>query len=651
MFWNRLSLPTRLFFGSAVVFLSVLILVIFLQSYLAEQDQLERLQKHELPTALHSVVNGIQAELNTALAGSEALAQNPALIDWVKRGTPSEELPQIINLMAQVQKSIGASGIFMTSNNTQDTRYHHYENDQLNWRTMNTSHSDDGWFFNYLKSNQAYELNLDTNDFGGSKVRIFVNYSSKVKNSLGQPLIVAGGAMDMDNMAKSISQYRIGERGLVMLVLPSGLADIHPDPKQAGNLNISQFPLAKELLSNTSGKTLILRAQWEGQEKFIGSLWIPSLQRFLIAEVPVNEIQGQIRHNQWVALGLGGLLLLVGLAILYPMTRIMIAPLADLRRQIRSTTSTLDLTTQFKTNDQAEIGDLAAQLNQFIERISNTLSEIMQATEQTDQLAEQLEGGAKLATDSFHQQQHSVEDIEQVMHSITQSVSEISDKAMEAGQHSDQGRTILVEAESRLETSYQTIAKLEEQMTTARSKMDGLLKHSDDILHVLDVIRGISEQTNLLALNAAIEAARAGEHGRGFAVVADEVRQLAQRTQSSTAEIQSMIDNLRSASNQVAEQMAISSKSSQAGLSNLQETRQELAVMAERLTLVFDMNSDIAHSTQAQLTAVEEVHYKLQELSQQGLKVNAMADQATTATNELGQQVDRMRQQVSAFKC
>lgn len=651
MFWNRLSLPTRLFIGSAVVFLSVLILVIFLQSYLAEQDQLERLQKHELPTALHSVVNGIQAELNTALAGSEALAQNPALNDWVKRGTPSEELPQIINLMAQVQKSIGASGIFMASNNTQDTRYHHYENDQLNWRTMNTSHSDDGWFFNYLKSNQAYELNLDTNDFGGSKVRIFVNYSSKVKNSLGQPLIVAGGAMDMDNMAKSISQYRIGERGLVMLVLPSGLADIHPDPKQAGNLNISQFPLAKELLSNTSGKTLILRAQWEGQEKFIGSLWIPSLQRFLIAEVPVNEIQGQIRHNQWVALGLGGLLLLVGLAILYPMTRIMIAPLADLRRQIRSTTSTLDLTTRFKTNDKAEIGDLAAQLNQFIERISNTLSEIMQATEQTDQLAEQLEGGAKLATDSFHQQQHSVEDIEQVMHSITQSVSEISDKAMEAGQHSDQGRTILVEAESRLETSYQTIAKLEEQMTTARSKMDGLLKHSDDILHVLDVIRGISEQTNLLALNAAIEAARAGEHGRGFAVVADEVRQLAQRTQSSTAEIQSMIDNLRSASNQVAEQMAISSKSSQAGLSNLQETRQELAVMAERLTLVFDMNSNIAHSTQAQLTAVEAVHYKLQELSQQGLKVNTMVDQTTAATNALGQQVDRMRQQVSAFKC
>lgn len=127
--------------------------------------------------------------------------------------------------------------------------------------------------------------------------------------------------------------------------------------------------------------------------------------------------------------------------------------------------------------------------------------------------------------------------------------------------------------------------------------------------------------------------------------------QLAQRTQTSTAEIQSMIDNLRSASSQVANQMEISSKSSQQGLTSLEETRQELAIMAERLALVFDMNSDIAHNTQAQLTAVEEVHYKLQELSQQGIKVNSMADQATQATNELGQQVDRMRQQVSAFKC
>jgi len=650
MFWNRLSLPTRLFIGSAFIFLSALILVIFLQSYLAEQDQLERLEKHELPTALNAIVNGIQADLNTALAGSNALAQNPFLLNWVERGAPTDELDTLTELMAQIQDSIGALGVFVASNN-QEARYHHYENNQLNWRTMSNTNPDDAWFFNYLKSNQPYELNLDTNAFSGNLLRIFVNYSSKAKNALGQPLVIAGGVIDMKSIANTISQYRIGEQGQVMLVLPNGIADVHPDPKLAGKLNISQWEQAEALLSNTSGQTLILHTNWEGKEQLVGSLWIPGLQRFLIAQMPVAEIQNQLQHNQWVSLGLGSLLVLAGLAILYPMSHFMIAPLADLGHQIRTTADTLDLQTRFKTKDQAEIGDLASRLNQLMERISSTLREIRQATKHTDELAEQLQGGAQLATDSFHHQQRSVEAIEQVMQSITQSVSEISDKAMEAGQHSDQGRTILTEAENRLDSSYKAIARLEEEMTTARSRMDGLLKHSDDILHVLDVIRGISEQTNLLALNAAIEAARAGEHGRGFAVVADEVRQLAQRTQSSTAEIQNMIDNLRTASDQVAEQMEVSSKSSQTGLNSLDETRQELKVMAERLTLVFDMNSDIAQNTQAQLTAVEEVHHKLQELSQEGLKVNAMADQATAATNELNQQVDSMRQQVSAFKC
>jgi len=650
MFWNRLSLPTRLFIGSAFIFLSALILVIFLQSYLAEQDQLERLEKHELPTALNAIVNGIQADLNTALAGSNALAQNPFLLNWVERGAPTDELDTLTELMAQIQDSIGALGVFVASNN-QEARYHHYENNQLNWRTMSNTNPDDAWFFNYLKSNQPYELNLDTNAFSGNLLRIFVNYSSKAKNALGQPLVIAGGVIDMKSIANTISQYRIGEQGQVMLVLPNGIADVHPYPKLAGKLNISQWEQAEALLSNTSGQTLILHTNWEGKEQLVGSLWIPGLQRFLIAQMPVAEIQNQLQHNQWVSLGLGSLLVLAGLAILYPMSHFMIAPLADLGHQIRTTADTLDLQTRFKTKDQAEIGDLASRLNQLMERISSTLREIRQATKHTDELAEQLQGGAQLATDSFHHQQRSVEAIEQVMQSITQSVSEISDKAMEAGQHSDQGRTILTEAENRLDSSYKAIARLEEEMTTARSRMDGLLKHSDDILHVLDVIRGISEQTNLLALNAAIEAARAGEHGRGFAVVADEVRQLAQRTQSSTAEIQNMIDNLRTASDQVAEQMEVSSKSSQTGLNSLDETRQELKVMAERLTLVFDMNSDIAQNTQAQLTAVEEVHHKLQELSQEGLKVNAMADQATAATSELNQQVDSMRQQVSAFKC
>lgn len=648
---NKLSLPTRLFSGAAVIFVISLVLIILLQSYLAELDSLERLEKHELPTDLGYVVSRIQAELNTALAGSEALAKNPALADWAARGTPENELDQVTALMAQTQASIGASGVFLAANTDQNTQYLHYENNQLNSRTMSRSNSDDAWFFNYLNGNQPYELNLDTNAFGGNQIRIFVNYSSNATNSRGQPLIVAGGAMDMNALAASISQYRIGENGHVMLVLPNGLADIHPDPSLTGQLNISSYPQAQQLLNNTSGKALIMRATWQGEEKFVGSLWIPSLQRYLIAEMPVAEIHQQIRHNQWVAMSLGVLLILGSLAILYPLNRMMIAPLADLRRQIRIATGDLNLTTRFNTQDQAEIGDLAAQLNQFMQRTNTAMSAVLQASATSNQLSQQLQTGAQQATNSFYEQQHALENIEQAMHSITSSIAQISDTAMQAGSHSEEGRAVLAAAEQRLEASYKIIHQLEEQMATGSSRMEGLLQHSEDILHVLDVIRGISEQTNLLALNAAIEAARAGEHGRGFAVVADEVRQLAQRTQSSTAEIQTMLDKLGSASKQVAEQMEISGNSSKKGLSSLQETREELGIMSEHLNQMFDMNAEIARNTQHQQTEITNAHSQLQNLAAQGVEVNERASQATQASAQLGQEVDKIRQQISVFKC
>ena len=648
--WHRIALPNRMFIATALVVSVLLLAVIFLQSWLSSQDRLTRMQEQELPAALKAVAMGIQADLNTAIAGSEALAKNPMILEWIQAGTPENMLAGIEAVMAQTQRSLGASGVFMATNNGQEIRYHHYENGQLNWRFMDRNNPDDAWYFNYMGRKQAFELNLDTNAFSGDQLRMFVNYSSDKINNLGEPWSVAGGAMDMSQLAQTIRQYSIGDTGQVMLVLPNGLVDMHADLDRVGKLNISQFDQAEQLLQNTSQEARIFKAHWEGREVFVGSLWIPNLQRFLIAEVPTQEIYADIRSNEQVTLISALLLALGGMLILYPLARALMAPVTQLRQQIAKAAEQLSLATPFHTRDQAELGDLCHQLNQLMTRLRHTLEEVDQVSDEAEALSENLQGGAQQATASFHQQQSALENITQVMDGITTQVGDISQLATQAGQESEEGNRVLGHAVEQLEGSYKAIGKLEQDMMDARERMSSLLQHSDDILHVLDVIRGISEQTNLLALNAAIEAARAGEHGRGFAVVADEVRQLAQRTQSSTTEIQGMIDNLRLASSQVSDQMEVSANSSHQGLASLKETRSQLQSMSLRMSKVFDMNAQIAASTQDQQAAIAEVHDGLQQLADQGGQASSMAEQATQATENLGQQVHRLRQKVRAFK-
>ena len=648
--WHRIALPSRMFLATALVVSLLLFAVVFLQSWLSSQDRLTRMQEQELPAALKAVAMGIQADLNTAIAGSEALAKNPIILEWIQAGTPENQLTSIAAVMAQTQRSLGASGVFMATNNGQDIRYHHYENGRLNWRFMDRNNPDDSWYFNYMGRKQAFELNLDTNAFSGDQLRMFVNYSSDQTNSLGEPWNVAGGAMDMSQLAQTIRQYSIGDTGQVMLVLPNGLVDIHADLDRVGKLNISPFDQAEQLLKNTTAEARIFKANWEGREVFVGSLWIPNLQRFLIAEVPTQEIYADIRSNEQVTLISALILALGGVLILYPLAKALMSPVSQLRLQIAQAAEQLNLATPFHTRDQAELGDLCNQLNQLMARLRHTLEEVNQVSDEADILATQLQGGAQQATASFHQQQSALENIAQVMDGINSQVGDISQLATYAGQESEQGNQVLGHAVEQLEGSYKAIGKLEQDMMNARERMSSLLQHSDDILHVLDVIRGISEQTNLLALNAAIEAARAGEHGRGFAVVADEVRQLAQRTQSSTTEIQGMIDNLRLASTKVSDQMEVSAKSSQQGLASLEETRNQLQSMSLRMSRVFDMNAQIAASTQDQQAAIAEVHDGLQQLADQGGQASSMAEQATQATENLGQQVHRLRRKVRAFK-
>ncbi|RCU50938.1 methyl-accepting chemotaxis protein [Corallincola holothuriorum] len=309
-----------------------------------------------------------------------------------------------------------------------------------------------------------------------------------------------------------------------------------------------------------------------------------------------------------------------------------------------------DLTQRLVIKADDEIGALAAAFNDFVDKVHKTVAQIGSAVSELTDTSIEMADLAHGTKSTIQAQREETDLVATAMNEMSASSAEVARSAEDAAKAASSADEGGAEAQHVVAQTADAINQLESEIGHSASAIETLANDVESIVTVLDVIRSIAEQTNLLALNAAIEAARAGEQGRGFAVVADEVRSLAKRTQESTAEIQQMIERLQSGSREAITTMSNSREAGETAVERATAATAALQAIADAIGLISNMNEQIASASEEQSTVGESINQSVIKIADNATEAEGSAVNAQGVSEKLAELGDRLKGLVGQFK-